>query len=81
MHKPFETDSASVAVGGLTIEMKEDTVSIYGSLDITRDQEGLATARTLKEMIDATVAKLASIDKLPAKASGPIAPGSAPNPF
>ena len=43
---PFADDAASVSVGKLTFENGTDRVALYGSLDITRDQQGLAHART-----------------------------------
>ncbi len=43
--KPFADDAASLSIGKLTIENGTDELSLYGSLDITRDQHGLAQAR------------------------------------
>jgi hypothetical protein len=37
-------------------------VSIYGSIDLTRDKVGLASALQLKEIIDLTVAALKKTD-------------------
>jgi hypothetical protein len=56
-----------------------DRVSIYGSIDITRDKEGLAIARQLKEILDLTLAELEKSD-LPEKIS--LAPAdTVDNPF
>src|SRR3978361_1463789 len=38
---PFADDAGSTAVGKLTIENGTAVVSVYGSLDITRDKVGL----------------------------------------
>lgn len=52
---------------------------LFGSLDITLDQEGLAVARELKALLDLTVAKLESME-LPAKVTLKQTK-SVPNPF
>lgn len=59
---PFKNESECLQIGGLTIENRLDRVSIFGSLDITRDKEGLAAARTLKAILDLTIAELESTD-------------------
>ena len=40
----FKDNSASMDIGGLTLENNEERVSIYGSLNIGRDQQGLQQA-------------------------------------
>ncbi len=42
----------------LNIESRLDRVSLYGSVDITRDQEGLAQALRLKVVVDGMVSLL-----------------------
>jgi hypothetical protein len=44
-----------VSIGGLTVENGADRVTIYGSLDLTRDKQGLAHVQALKGMIDQVV--------------------------
>jgi hypothetical protein len=56
--KPFRNESDSLQIDELTVENRIDRISIYGSIDITRDQEGLALARHLKEILDLTLAEL-----------------------
>jgi hypothetical protein len=56
--KPFEDEEASVAIDDLTIENRLDRISIYGSVQITKDKAGLQHARKLKELIDAAVVTL-----------------------
>jgi len=45
-------------LGDLTVENREDRVSIYGSIDIMRDQAGLAHAEQLQALLNAIVAAL-----------------------
>ena len=65
---PFKNESESLQIGDLTVENRIDRVSIYGSIDITRDKEGLAIARQLKEILDLTLGELEKAD-LPEKIS------------
>jgi hypothetical protein len=60
--RPFGNESESLQIGDLTVENRIDRVSIYGSIDITRDKEGLALARLLKEILDLTLAELEKED-------------------
>ncbi len=49
----FKNESDCIRIGDeLTIENRIDRVSLYGSVDITLDREGLAKATCLKELID-----------------------------
>ncbi|HWX47940.1 MAG TPA: hypothetical protein VNZ61_07800 [Roseomonas sp.] len=52
---PFADEAASISVGGLTIENRLDRVSLYGSLDLTRDRPGLEDARRLRALLEAVV--------------------------
>ena len=65
---PFANEVDALAVGGLSIENRVDRISIYGSLDITRDREGLAYAERLKTFIDDMVAAMKG-EHLPATIS------------
>ena len=56
--KVYQNESETVDIGKLTIENRTDRVTIYGSLDVTRDKAGLKAASELKAMIDAIVAFL-----------------------
>jgi hypothetical protein len=76
---PFKNESESLEIEGLTIENRLDRVSIYGNIDITLDKEGLAKAKCLKSILDATLSELQSTD-LPDKISNsPVE--SVKNPF
>lgn len=52
---PFANEADALDIGGLSIESRVDRISIYGSLDITRDRKGLAHAERLKLLVDAIV--------------------------
>lgn len=54
----FKDNTASVEIGGLTMENNEERVSIYGSLNIGRDQQGLQLARQLQTILNEMVSYL-----------------------
>lgn len=56
--KPFRNESECLRIGDLTIENRIDRVSLFGSIDITRDKAGLALARQLKQILELTLAEL-----------------------
>jgi hypothetical protein len=66
--KPYANESDEREIGNLKIENRLDHISMYGDLDITRDQAGLANARALKVLIDAIVSSLET-QSLPAALS------------
>lgn len=76
---PFKNESECLQIGDLNIENRLDRVSIFGSLDITRDKEGLAAAKTLKAVLDLTLAELESAE-LPDKITR-VEADSVKNPF
>ena len=59
---PFENETDCVQIGELTIENRVDRVSIFGSIDITLDKEGLAVALELKSIIDSALAEMEKTD-------------------
>ena len=69
--KPYANESDEQEIGNLKIENRLDRVSLYGDLDITRDQTGLARARDLKVLIDGIVSALEG-EKLPEKLAAPV---------
>jgi hypothetical protein len=77
--KVFQNESETFDIGKLTIENRTDRVTIYGSLDVTRDQAGLKAAKELKATVDAVVAFLEG-EKLPEKIAMK-APTEKKNPF
>ena len=78
---PFANDSEAISLGGLTIENGTDQVSLYGSLDLTRDKAGLQQARVLKAAVDAIVAALEAEQNLPNEITPPTEPEQVKNPF
>lgn len=79
--KPFANDADSLGIGDLTIENGTDQVAIYGSIDLTRDKQGLQHARALKALLDAVVQELEADKKLPDRLAPPDAPKTIKNPF
>ena len=78
---PFANEADSMQIGGLTLENGTDRIAIYGNLDLTRDKDGLKTARTLKALLDQIVKTLASDNNLPDKVAPPKKPDRVKNPF
>ena len=62
---PFADDVASLSVGKLTIENGTDHIALYGTLDLTRDKQGLAHARALRALLDQAVQVLEADKALP----------------
>ncbi|WP_151715461.1 hypothetical protein [Acinetobacter sp. TUM15071] len=58
MFKPFEQGDESSAIYDLTLENQVDCVSLYGNLQITKDQAGLKTAKVLQSFINDVVTAL-----------------------
>ncbi|WP_425916161.1 hypothetical protein [Acinetobacter sp. TSRC1-2] len=67
MFKPFENGSESHAIHDLTLENQEDCVSIYGNLQLTKDQAGLQAAKALQAFLNAVVSALENEANLPEK--------------
>jgi hypothetical protein len=78
---PFADDAASISIGGLTVENGTDRIALYGSLDLTRDKQGLAHARALKALLDQAVQLLEADKALPDAAPPPAAAKTVKNPF
>ena len=78
---PFADDATSLTIGGLTVENGEDQVSLYGSLDITRDKKGLANARALKAILDQAVQQMELDGKLPDALPTAVPTKKVANPF
>jgi hypothetical protein len=63
--KPFaayQNECDCIELQGLTIENRIDRISVYGSIDLTLDKQGLAATRILKEIIDQTLVVLERTD-------------------
>lgn len=77
--RPFANEADALALGGLTVENRVDRVSLYGSLDITRDEAGYALAQRMKQLLDDVVSALANESSLPQKVGlAPIETGRNP---
>ncbi len=55
MFKHFEQGDQSSAIYDLTLENQVDCVSLYGNLQITKDQAGLKAAKALQSFINEVV--------------------------
>jgi hypothetical protein len=79
--EPFANAAEAVSLGGFTVENRTDRVSLYGSLDLTRDRRGLACARELKALLERVVQALEDAQDLPERLPPPEPPGEVDNPF
>jgi hypothetical protein len=78
---PFADDDASTSIGTLTVENGTDRLALYGSLNITRDQQGLAHAKALRDLLDKAVHVLEADKALPHTIAAPEKPKTMKNPF
>lgn len=78
---PYADDAASFPIEALTIENGTDRVTLYGSLELTRDKAGLARARQLREVLENVVRALEAEHALPDAVAGPRAAQHVKNPF
>jgi len=65
---PFANETDSLSIGELTVENREDRITIYGNIDITRDKEGLGNAEILQTLFNDIIASMKAGD-LPDKIS------------
>lgn len=79
--KPFADDSAATSVGDLRLENGRDRIACYGSLDLTRDQAGLALAREMRQALESIIQVLEADKALPASIPPTKQPGTMRNPF
>lgn len=77
--QPYANESDVRNIGHLCIENRLDRITISGDLDLTADQQGLADARALQQLMNAVVAALEG-QTLPAQLP-PAASTSVANPF
>jgi hypothetical protein len=61
----YENETDSFQIDSLTIENRLDRISIYGSLELTKDRHGLESALRLKRLIDASIDALKRDKNLP----------------
>lgn len=55
---PFANEEDVIHIGELDIENRLDRISMHGSVDITKDKQGLEYAFALKRQIDTIVEHL-----------------------
>ncbi|MEN3979219.1 hypothetical protein [Acinetobacter sp. CWB-B33] len=65
MFKPYEHGTESHAIHDLTVENAEDCVSLYGNLQLTKDQAGLKAAKALQAVLNDVVKALEGEADLP----------------
>lgn len=61
--KLFQNESETMVLGPnatMTVENRTDRISVYGQMDITRDAEGLSTARVLLAFLEEVVGELSA---------------------
>ena len=78
---PFADDASSTSIGKLTVENGTDRIALYGSLDLTRDRQGLAHARALRAILGQAVQVLEAQAALPDAVPAAAAPRTVANPF
>jgi hypothetical protein len=61
----YENETDAFQIDTLTVENRLDRISIYGSLDLTKDRHGLESALKLKRIIDASIDALKRDKNLP----------------
>lgn len=77
--KPYDNEQQVVQINGLTIENRVDQLSIYGTVNLTRDKVGFQKLLELKTIIDDAY-KILCNEELPA-AIIIEKPKKVPNPF
>ena len=80
--KYFENESDVITLQELSIENRLYRVSIFGSLDITRDKQGLELALKLQCIVEGIVNALEQVkDELPDHIPPPAPTEEVENPF
>ena len=55
LRAPFKNESEVLTLGDFSVENRLDRVSLFGSLDLTLDQEGQRKAKTLLALLQNVV--------------------------
>lgn len=66
LQSPFGNEAEQAEIDGMTIENRVDRISLYGSLEITKDKAGLEKAIQLSGLLNRIVGELVGAD-LPEK--------------
>ena len=67
MFKPYQNGTESHAIHDLTLENGEERINLYGNLQLTKDQAGLAAAKALQAFLNDVVQTLEAEADLPAQ--------------
>jgi len=51
---PFANEAQALSIGDLNVENRLDRISLFGSVDLTKDKRGLQHARILRAVLEAT---------------------------
>ena len=62
---PYADESTVLTIQEFTVENRTDRVSLYGSLSLTKDKAGLASAKLLQGLLNSIVQALESSGDLP----------------
>ncbi|MGA1859913.1 hypothetical protein VH569_28345 [Azospirillum sp. 11R-A] len=81
MIKPYADDAGAMQIGELQVENGTDRVALYGSIDLTRDKQGLEHARKLRDLLAAVVKSLETETDLPDQIPPPKPTDTVDNPF
>ena len=77
---PFENEAECITLDAMSIENRLLHVSLFGSLNITKDKKGLENALILKGVLDSIVEKL-ECEELPDEIEKNYDEKTVPNPF
>lgn len=80
MFQPFQNGVESHSIHDLTLENQEDYISIYGNLQIGKDQAGLQAAKILQTYLNDIVSTLEAEANLPEQSLTKLE-GEIENPF
>ncbi|GLR80312.1 hypothetical protein HUE56_06315 (plasmid) [Azospirillum oryzae] len=81
MIKPYADDAGAMKIGDIEVENGTDRVALYGSIDLTRDKQGLEHARKLRDLLAAVVRSLENETDLPDQIPPPKPTDTVENPF
>lgn len=62
---PFANESDVIRIGAIEIENRLDRISLTGTAELTKDQNGLALAKQLQQLLKSTIEILEAEKKLP----------------
>lgn len=79
-YEAFSERAWLLELGKLCIENNQDRLSLYGSLNITQDQQGLAQAQALKQLLEQVIQQLQAQADLPERVE-PLPAEEEDNPF